>query len=229
MDPTPAFATALALGTSSGVHLATVVSLSDPQGLSRVQVNLHHASQFGDQDAPVWARVCAAFAGNDRGAFWMPDVDDEVLVAFVQGDPRYPIVLGGLWNGSSAPPETLDANNYLKVVRSRNGVKLTMDDTPGAERLKLETPGGQSIELKDAGSTIDVRDASGNTASFTPSGVTLNAAAKVTVTAPSLEINASIANVNCPLTAFSGVVQCQTLITQTVVSSVYTPGAGNIW
>jgi uncharacterized protein involved in type VI secretion and phage assembly len=229
MDATPAFAAALALGTASGVHLATVASLADPQRLSRVQVKLHHADNFSDQDAPVWARVCTPFAGANRGAFWMPDVGDEVLVGFVQGDPRFPIVLGGLWNGTSTPPETLDEQNRLKVVRSRNGVKITMDDTDGAERLKLETPGGQSIELRDAGSAIEVRDASGNSASFTPSGVTLNAAAKVTVTAPTLEINASIATVNCPLTTFSGVVQCQTLITQTVVSAVYTPGAGNIW
>ncbi len=229
MDPLPPFAAGLALATSAGVHLATVVSLADPQGLSRVQVRVHQTHQVADQDAPVWARVCTPFAGDDRGAFWMPDVDDEVLVAFVQGDARFPIVLGGLWNGSARPPETLNSDNFLKVVRSRNGVKITMDDTPGAERLKLETPGGQSIELKDAGTAIDVRDASGNSANFAPAGVTLRAAAKITVQAPIIEVTAASATVNCPLTRFTGIVQCQTLIAQTVISSVYTPGAGNIW
>ncbi len=78
--------------------LARVVSLNDPQGLNRVQIRLLAYDDVDQQDAAVWARVVCPFAGNDRGAFFLPDVDDEVMVIFVQGDSRHPLVIGGLWN-----------------------------------------------------------------------------------------------------------------------------------
>ena len=84
-------------------------------------------------------------AGNNRGAWFIPDVDDEVLVAFEAGDARRPYVIGAIWNGKDAPPESMDdsGNNDRKVLRSRNGVKVTLDDQDGKEQLILETPGGQ--------------------------------------------------------------------------------------
>jgi len=82
-------------------YLARVVSLDDPEGLNRVQVRLIAYDGVDGQDAPLWARVVAPFAGQDRGAFFMPDVDDEVLVLFTSGDTRFPLVLGGLWNGAA--------------------------------------------------------------------------------------------------------------------------------
>ena len=74
-----------------------------------------------------------------------------MLVAFEGGDPRRPYVVGGLWNGTDAPPESMDGagKNDAKVIRSRNGVKVTLDDTDGQEKLDLETPGGQKLTLKD--------------------------------------------------------------------------------
>ena len=76
-------------------------SLDDPESLNRVQVRLIAFDAIADQDAPLWARVVAPFAGQNRGAFFMPDVDDEVLVLFTNGDTRFPLVIGGLWNGAS--------------------------------------------------------------------------------------------------------------------------------
>jgi uncharacterized protein involved in type VI secretion and phage assembly len=158
-------------------------------------------------------------------------VDDEVLVAFEGGDPSYPFVVGALWNGSDAPPESMDGsgNNYVKSITSRNKVKVTLDDTSGQEKLILETPGGQKLTLKDGPGAVTIEDANGNSIKLEAAGITVTASAKVTVNAGTAEISAGMLTVNAGMSKFSGVVQCDTLISNSVVSSSYTPGAGNIW
>ncbi len=213
-----------------GAHLARVVSIDDPQGANRVQVRLVACDDAEEQDAPLWARVVCPFAGQDRGAFLIPDVDDEVLVAFHNGDPSYPLVLGGLWNGSATPPAEIgsDGNRY-KRLRSKNGVTITLDDQSGQEAFVAETPGGQRITLRDGPGTVVIEDANGNSIELATSGITVTAAAKVKVEAAKVEVSAGMVDVNAAMAKFSGVVQCQTLIATAVVSSSYTPGAGNVW
>jgi len=80
--------------------LARVVSVKDPDNRNRIQVRLYNADGINDQDGAVWARVVVPFSGNNRGAFFIPDVGDEVLVVYLAGDARFPVVLGGLWNGT---------------------------------------------------------------------------------------------------------------------------------
>ena len=170
-------------------------------------------------------------AGNNRGSWFIPDVNDEVLVAFEGGDSRRPYVLGGLWNGADSPPQTMDGGgqNNLKVLRSRNGVKVTLDDTTGQENYIVETPGGQRITLHDGPGSVEVLDSNGNSIKLQPSGITINASVKVTVTATMVEINASMVTVNAGMSKFSGVLQADSIITNSIISASYTPGAGNIW
>ncbi|QSA98397.1 phage baseplate assembly protein V [Methylococcus sp. EFPC2] len=211
-------------------HLGLVVSLDDPQGLNRVQVRLIGFDDCAHQDAPLWARVVCPFAGKERGAFLMPDLDDEVLVVFHNGDPSYPLILGGLWNGASpAPAEISGGQNRYKVIRSKNGVKLTLDDQQGQESFIVETPGGQKITLKDGPGSVTVEDANGNSIKLDSSGITINAAATVKVTAAKVDVSAGLVNVDTAMAKFSGVVKCETLISTSVISTSYTPGAGNIW
>jgi uncharacterized protein involved in type VI secretion and phage assembly len=211
-------------------HLAQVVSVDDPEGMNRVQVRLIACDEGEQQDAPLWARVVCPFAGRDRGAFLMPDVDDEVLVLFHNGDPSCPLVLGGLWNGSATAPAEIGAEgNRYKRIRSKNGVTLTIDDQQGQETFKVETPGGQTLTLRDGPAEISVQDASGNSATFESGGITITAAASVKIEAAKVEVSAGMVQVDSALAKFSGVVQCQTLIATSVVSSSYTPGAGNVW
>lgn len=212
-------------------YLAEVVSVQDPDALSRVQVRLYAYDGVQDQDAPLWARVATPFAGSNRGAFLIPDVGDEVLVVFEAGDARRPYVIGGLWNGSDAPPDSMDGSgqNNRKVLRSRNGVKVTLDDSTGQEKMILETPGGQKMTLKDGPGSVEIVDSNGNSVKLEPSGITVTAAAKVTVNASMLEVSAGMVTVNAGMSKFSGIVQADTVITNTVVSATYTPGAGNIW
>jgi uncharacterized protein involved in type VI secretion and phage assembly len=230
MDGAPPFAHNQRLAAGLGVHLAIVTDLDDPQGASRVKVKLPAIADSPQQAGELWARVCTLFAGDNRGAFWMPDVGDEVLVAFVMGDTRQPIVLGGLWNGASQSPETLRRENNLKVVRSRNGNRIVLDDTAGAEKVIVETPGGNRITLSDAaGNLIKVEDSAGNTATMGAGGMTVDSPAVVEVKAAQVKVTAGMVTVDAALSRFSGVVQCDTLITNSVVSASYTPGAGNIW
>lgn len=217
-------------GWLNAAHLARVVSVDDPERMNRVQVRLIACDDAEEQDAALWARVVCAFAGKDRGAFLIPDVDDEVLVVFHNGDPSYPLVLGGLWNGDATPPAEIGADgNRLKVIRSKNGVTITLDDQSGRERFVAETPGGQRVTLSDGPGKVLIEDANGNSVELASAGMTVTAAATVKVQAPKVEIAAGMVDVNTAYARFSGIVQCQTLISTAVLSSMYSPGAGNIW
>lgn len=217
-------------GLFYGVHTARVVDLVDPDGQGRVRIALPWAE---DDGAPyeVWARLATMMAGNDRGTWFIPDVDDEVLVAFGGGDPSHPFVVGALWNGADAPPAQMDGGgeNNTKVIRSRNGVQITLDDTDGQEQIVIETPGGQTATLRDGPGTIELRDSNGNSATMESAGITVTASAKVTVNASTVEVTAGAVTVNAGMSTFNGVVKADTVITNSVVSASYTPGAGNIW
>ena len=214
-----------------GVYPALVTDIVDPDGQGRVKVSLPWSPDLDGGRYEAWARLATLMAGSGRGSWFVPDVGDEVLVGFEAGDPRRPYVLGGLWNGTDSPPESIDAAgaNNNKVLRSRNGVKLTFDDTDGREQLIVETPGGQLITLADGPGTITLEDANGNSVKLEAAGITITSAAKVTVQAATAEISAATLTVNAGMSQFSGVIQAQTVITNSVISSSYTPGAGNIW
>jgi hypothetical protein len=99
----------------------------------------------------------------------------------------------------------------------------------GDEQLIIETASGQRITLHQSSASVLIEDANGNTIRLNPSGITINAAANVVVSTSQVEISASMVTVNAPMAKFSGVVQADTVITNSVVASSYTPGVGNIW
>lgn len=214
-----------------GVYPALVADVVDPDGQGRVKIKLPWAPDAGGGGYEAWARLATLMGGNNRGSWFIPDAGDEVLVAFEGGNPRRPYVVGGLWNGSDKPPESMDGagKNNGKVLRSRNGVKITLDDADGQEKLILETPGGQKVTLKDGPGTVEIVDSNGNSVKLEPNGINVTAAAKVTVTASQVDVSAGMVTVNAAMSKFSGVVQADTVITNAVVSASYTPGAGNIW
>jgi uncharacterized protein involved in type VI secretion and phage assembly len=219
-------------GLFYGVYPALVVDLGDPDGQGRVKVRLPWSPDADGDAYEVWARIATLMAGNNRGTWYIPDVDDEVLVAFEGGNPRRPYVVGALWNGQDAPPESMDGagENNKKVIRSRNGVKITIDDQTGQENIIIETPGGQMLTMKDGPGVIEIEDSNGNTIKLDTSGITITSALRVKIDAgTTVEVNASMVTVNAGMSRFSGVVQCDTLISNAVVSASYTPGAGNIW
>jgi uncharacterized protein involved in type VI secretion and phage assembly len=230
MDIVPPFLQHQALAGGLGLHQALVTDLEDPEGQGRVRVRLSGVSEVPGQDGELWARVCTLFAGNNRGAFWMPDPGDEVLVGFLMGDLRAPIVLGGLWNGRSTSPETLNRDNNLKVVRSRNGNRIVLDDTSGQERVLIETPGGQRITLADGSpDSITIEDSSGNTVTMGAMGMATDVGLEVRVSCATVKVDAGYVEVNAPIVKCSAMLKCETLVASSVISASYTPGAGNIW
>lgn len=218
-------------GLWSGVYPALVTDHRDPDGQGRVKIALPWSPDAGGARYEAWARLATLMGGNNRGSWFVPDVDDEVLVAFEAGDPARPYVLGALWNGRDAPPAAMDGagNNDKKLLRSRNGVQLTLDDQDGQEQLILETPGGQKLTLKDGPGSVTVEDSNGNSVKLESAGITVTASAKVTVNASQVAISAGMVTVDAGMSKFSGVVQADTVISNSVISASYTPGAGNIW
>lgn len=212
----------------SGVCTAVVIDNVDPDNRGRVKVRLGQMGA-GEKASETWARIATLMAGDNRGTWFIPDVKDEVLIAFEAGDMRRPFVIGALWNGTNSPPETMDATNTRKLLRSRSGLKITLDDQSGQESFLVETPGGQRLLLKDGPGAVEITDSNGNSVKLETTGVTVTASAKVTINATTIEVNAGMCSVNAGMSKFSGVVQCDTLISTSVVSASYTPGAGNIW
>ena len=215
-----------------GVYPALVTDVQDPDNQGRVQIKLPFVEESDGGSALAWARLATMMAGADRGTWFIPEVDDEVLVAFTAGDPRRPVVIGALWNGVDAPPETMDSAHNVRSVTSRSGHKLTFDDTAGAEKVELKTNGGHTFTLDDAaGGTVTLTHSNGATIKIDAAGnIEITANVKVKINAPAgLDVTAAMVTVNAAMSSFSGVVKADTVITNSVVSASYTPGAGNIW
>ena len=214
-----------------GHYLAEVIAVQDPDRLTRVQVRLVNFDNIPNQDAPIWARVAVPFAGNNRGAFLLPDVGDEVLIAFVNGDSRLPVVVGGLWNGKQTAPETLGGGSIDRwSIVSKAGSRIAIVETsPATATISFETPNGVIGTLTDnSGGEIEF-SAAGSTITLNAQGISVKTSARVTVNASQVEVSAGQVNVNAAISSFSGMVRCDVMQATTVIASTYTPGAGNIW
>lgn len=227
----PALFTLPTPGLYSGSYLAEVVSVQDPDRLSRVQVRLLSFYEEDSTAGLTWARVVVPFAGADRGAFFIPDVGDEVLVTFLNGDPRYPLVMGGLWNGNAGAPEQLGGGSVDRwAIVGKAGTRIAIvEETPAQATISFTTPGGVTGELTDTGGGKIRFEAAGTTITVDSAGVAVQTPAKVSVQASQVEVTAGQVTVNAALSNFSGVVKCDVLQATTVIATTYTPGAGNIW
>jgi uncharacterized protein involved in type VI secretion and phage assembly len=214
-----------------GVYPAVVSDVTDPEGLGRVEVRLPWAIDPDGGEYMAWARIATLMAGADRGTWFIPEVDDEVLVAFEAGNPRRPYVVGALWNGADKPPQEMDGagENDVRLIKSRTGIEVRLEDMAGAAKLELSTPQGHKLTLDDGGQKVTLEDARGNLVELSGTDIKITASGKVEVGAANVEVNAGMVTVNAGMSRFNGVVQCDTLISNSVVSASYTPGPGNIW
>ena len=118
-----------------GVAIAIVTNNQDPKGWGRVKVKLPWMSNEVESD---WARLVMPMAGKQRGFFFLPEVDDEVLVAFEHGNPQALYILGALWNGEDKPPESnADGKNNVRTIKSRSGHVIRLTDKAGEEKIEI--------------------------------------------------------------------------------------------
>jgi uncharacterized protein involved in type VI secretion and phage assembly len=158
----------------SGVVVAVVTNNKDPDKLARVKVRFPWLS---DQDESQWARIAVPMAGSQRGVYFLPEVDDEVLVAFEHGDIRFPYVVGALWNGKDAPPVTNDdGKNNVRVLRSRSGHVIRLNDENGKETLEIvDKSGNNSLMFDTARNTVTIASAKDITLKAPNGTITLDA------------------------------------------------------
>lgn len=139
----------------SGVVTAVVTNNQDPDKQGRVKVKFPSLSE---KDESHWARIAAPMAGKERGIYFLPEVDDEVLVAFMHGDINFPYVVGALWSGKDAPPATNDdGKNNVRLIKSRSGHVVKLNDEDGKETIEIiDKSEKNSIVIDTAKNTITI-------------------------------------------------------------------------
>jgi Rhs element Vgr protein len=157
---------------------------SDPDGEFRVFVTFP-LLQAAEGDG-VWARFGSFYASNGIGSNFYPEIGDEVVVAFLNGDPRYPVILGSLYSKAKPPPYPPvtggeGAPNNIKSFWSKSN--LHIDFVENLPQLLIKTPANQSVDLNDKEKTLTLTDANGNTVTMSKSGIALDSASDINITA----------------------------------------------
>ena len=179
----------------NGVAVGIVTNNQDPDGMGRVKLKFPWLS---DSNESHWARIATLMAGKDRGSFFLPEVGDEVLVAFEHGDINHPYVVGALWNGVDTPPEdNSDGKNNIRVIKSRSGHIIEFnDDSEGKqEKVTIKTNAGHKIVLDDTagGEKIEIYDKTEKNfveIDSVQNAITIKSAMKLTLEAQMIEIKA---------------------------------------
>jgi Rhs element Vgr protein len=162
-----------------GLQVGKVKQINDdPDGEFRILITLP-LIQSGEDG--VWARLASFYATSGAGAFFYPEVDDEVVVGFFNDDPRYPIILGSMYSSSRAAPETPDENNTIKAFVSREQMKITFDEEKKV--ITLITPSNNTLMLSDEDKAITIADQNNNFIKLSEDGIEINSASNVKITA----------------------------------------------
>jgi uncharacterized protein involved in type VI secretion and phage assembly len=176
-----------------GIVVGLVTNNQDPQGLGRIKVKFPWLSDSTESD---WTKIMTFMAGQDRGAVFLPEVNDEVLVAFEHGDINFPYVLGGVWNSQAEPPEkNADGNNNVRKIRSRSGHEIIFrdDHTGRQEQIEIRSNGGHSVLLSDAAGAeqITIKDKTGGNyieVDSTSNRITIKSSATLSIKSNVIEI-----------------------------------------
>jgi uncharacterized protein involved in type VI secretion and phage assembly len=206
-----------------GVYPAIVTDIvKDKESLGRIELKFPWLGDDGG-DVRALATLCTPYADDGQGFEMIPAVDSQVVVAFEAGNLSRPYIIGTCWNGREQLPENPQQPNNKRLIKTRSGSLLEFDDTEGGAKVTISMRSGHILLLDDGAQEVTLRHANG-------SMIKLNAAGQVIVMAnATVEVTASSVNVHSAAAIFDGLIQCQSLITNSVVSPSYTPGAGNIW
>lgn len=157
------------LGAIRGLQIGKVVQLQDdPDGENRILVRI---PVIDDQAQGIWTRVASLDAGANRGAFFMPEIDDEVIVGFINNDPRDAVMLGMLHSSALPAPLTAEDVNHVKGFTTRSDMHVEFNDD--TKTITIDTPAGNSITLDESGTKIEIKDQSDNVISMESNGITM--------------------------------------------------------
>lgn len=171
-----------------GVYIGVVSDNEDDEGMGRVKVEFPWRDA---DDESNWARIATPMAGEEMGTYFLPEVGDEVLVAFEGGDMHYPYVVGSLWNGKEAPPaKNDDGKNDIRQIKTRSGHMVSFDDAD-AGSVTIETAAGQTVTLDDDTNGITIEDGEGNTVDMGSDGITLDSGGDVTISGQNVTLDAT--------------------------------------
>jgi Rhs element Vgr protein len=167
------------VGSINGLQIGKVVKLeSDPDGENRIMVRI----PVIDKNAQgIWTRVATLDAGQNRGSFFLPEIDDEVIVGFINNDPRHAVTLGMLNSSKNPAPITAQDANDKKGFTTRSKMHLSFDDN--TKTITIDTPAGNSITIDEAGMQIEIKDQNSNKVTMNTSGITLNSPKNVEIKA----------------------------------------------
>jgi Rhs element Vgr protein len=163
------------LAAVQGLHIAKVIQLAgDPDGEDRIKV---HLPILGSDQEGLWARIATLDAGDNRGSFFRPEIDDEVIVGFINDDPRDAIVLGMLNSSNKPAPLSGSDDNHEKGFVTRSGIKMIFNDDD--KSYTVETPGGKKITVDDSGGEIQLQDENQNKIVMDSTGISIQSAGKI--------------------------------------------------
>lgn len=141
----------------NGVIVGVITNNKDPEKLGRVKVKF--LSREDQQNETDWIRIASSQAGPKRGNFFLPEVDDEVLLAFNEGNVHQPYVIGCLWSSVDKPPEVNeDGKNNIKLIKTRCGHEIIFNDKDGENTITIHTPKGLHIKYDDKAEVITLGD-----------------------------------------------------------------------
>jgi Rhs element Vgr protein len=171
--------TAGLVGGIHGLQIGKVVQLaSDPDGEDRILVKIPTI----DNDAQgIWSRIACLDAGSDRGTFFRPEIDDEVIVGFVNDDPNDAIVLGMLNSSAKKAPLQASDDNHEKGIFTRSKMRIHFHDQ--TKTITIDTPAGNSIKLDEQGKTIEIKDQNSNEITLSTTGIKLSSQKNIDIEA----------------------------------------------
>ena len=153
----------------SGIHIGKVKKIdTDPAGEYRVQVDVPFIETTGEG---LWARLSHPHASSDYGYYFYPDVGDEVILSFVNNDPRFAVIIGSLYSKQNNPPFTPENTNKDKAIVTKNNLKIIFEDEK--KIITIETPGGQKVTLDDEEKSLKLEDQNSNSVLLDENGITI--------------------------------------------------------
>ena len=160
----------------NGLQIGVVTGATDPDDEARVEVKI---PALDADNGIVWARLAAPDAGNERGVLFMPEAADEVILGFLNDDPRQAVIIGSVYSSANKPPFKANDKNPEKGIVTRSGMKLVFDDEK--KLLIISTSDDNVITINEQDKFVEVKDANKNIVKLSSDGISLESGKDVII------------------------------------------------